>query len=214
MEYKFQVEFMIDEKRVIEDGVFDLENMYQVIVDAFQKIGIPRLDTGNPKMLSFATEDHDKYAEMWMTILDIEESIIMPYLSHYVWYNNETGAVEDVLEECKKEMEIQNRGNEFIFVSRISIDTDALPDGENLDDVRQYIIGIFKEHGIPKLKGRSRSILRFGTKDKYTFGKFMDSIHCVCLSKVNSCLKEVVWHNFETDSDEDVLAVFRNKCRV
>jgi hypothetical protein len=42
---------------------------------------------------------HENYAGIWVTIIDILESKMLPYLEEVQWHNYETDNVEDVLTE-------------------------------------------------------------------------------------------------------------------
>lgn len=213
MDCKFKVEIMLDEERVIADGLFDLEEMYQVIIDRFTGYGIPQLAYEDERMLVFGTEEHDMYAYMWQVMLDIEESMIMPYVIHYMWYDLEAGEIENIIEEIEEEYQSRNQGHDLKHVAEIIIDTEKVlrDHAFDLKNMQRTIIDIFKTNDIPKLKITKKGKLTFGTKEHNDFGKLMRSIHRVCYSEMHPYLKNVIWHNFETDSNEDVLETFKRK---
>ena len=53
--------------------------------------------------IEFFTSVHEDYAGIWVTIIDILESKMLPYLEEVQWHNYETKNEEDVLEELAEE---------------------------------------------------------------------------------------------------------------
>lgn len=102
MDCIFKVEIKLDEEKVLAEGVYYPKDIYKAIIETFKEFDIPRLKSDNEKMLAFGTEKRAKFGKVWLAVLKIEESFIMPYLTHYKWYNFETGEVEDIIKESKK----------------------------------------------------------------------------------------------------------------
>lgn len=213
MDCKFKVEIMIDEERVLADGLYNPKDMRQIIIDIFTKCDIPLLECENERMLVFGTEEHKMYARIWNAILKIEGSIIMPYLAHYMWYNNETGGIENIIEESAEGYRSRGQGNGFRYMAEVIIDTEKVlrDNAFDLKDMQKKIIEIFKANDIPKLKSTKKKNLIFGTKERNDYGKLMRSIHKVCFSEMHPYLKKVIWYNFENDSNKDMLAAFKGK---
>lgn len=103
MDIKFKVEIEVDDEKVVAEDKYYLGDVYAAIDRVFKDNNIPKLESNNEKFLTYGTKKHEKYSNIWLAILAIDESVIMSYLSSFKWFNYETGEIDDIIEESKQE---------------------------------------------------------------------------------------------------------------
>ncbi len=101
MECKFKVEIEIDEEKVLNENRYSLDKIYKAIDKIFIDSGISKLDANGA--LVYATDKHNDFSKILASINNIYLSQIKPYIKSAVWYNNELGEKEDILETFKRE---------------------------------------------------------------------------------------------------------------
>jgi hypothetical protein len=102
MDIKFRVEIEIDDEKVIAEDKYYLEDVYAAIDKVFKDNNVPKLKSDSEKFLIYGTKKHEKFSNIWLAILAIDESEIMSYLSSFKWFNYETGEIDDIIEESKQ----------------------------------------------------------------------------------------------------------------
>lgn len=103
VQYRFEVEIVINEEQVLIDNEYDLYDMYRAITSVFEENTITRLKSSKENMLTFGTQEHDKFAKIMLSINRVCFSEAKPYLKKVTWYNFENGSVENVLATFKRE---------------------------------------------------------------------------------------------------------------
>lgn len=86
----FRTEIMIDEEKVIKEGVYKLNEIYTALDTLFAKYKLPRVEAeGNARIYQNGTSEKD-FANMWNINLLLREQAWFVYnVIKWVWYLNE-----------------------------------------------------------------------------------------------------------------------------
>lgn len=99
-----KVEIEINEEKVLAEDIYDLDDIYTAIDNAFADFGIIKLNKG-----IYRDNGSDKdFGNMWLVILALTETEwFIDNVSKLMWYNSDYGkdesdfSVEDVLKGLK-----------------------------------------------------------------------------------------------------------------
>ena len=72
MKFKYKVEIVIDEEKVINDDIYDPKEMYEFIRNMFKRFDLAEIKTDKPYYLIFADKGRSRdYGALWRVILDL-----------------------------------------------------------------------------------------------------------------------------------------------
>lgn len=111
MKYKYKVEIVIDEEKVINDDIYDPKEMYEYIKNMFRRFDLPEIKTDKPYHLIFTDKSRSRdYGALWRVILDLYDmDWFKNYAVKYFWHNKSNGSIEDImlgLNKCRKKLRI------------------------------------------------------------------------------------------------------------
>lgn len=99
----FKVKFLIDDAKIIRDDIYDVNDVYQAIIDEFKANGIACMKNEDEHSLVFGTKKHEKFGGIMQSINRVCFSEVQPYLLEVTWYNLERGVSENVLDTFRRE---------------------------------------------------------------------------------------------------------------
>lgn len=104
MKYKFRIEITLNEEKIISDGKYDINDLYQRILNFAKVQHITQLKSKDKKILNFGKtgELKDDFADCWIfqtALLDC--GWFKEYAESMKWYNDfeNSDHPENVLEE-------------------------------------------------------------------------------------------------------------------
>lgn len=108
LKFKYKVEIVIDEEKVINDDIYDPKEMYEFIRNMFKRFDLAEIKTDKPYYLIFADKGRNRdYGALWRVILDLYDmDWFKNYAVKYFWHNKSNGSIEDImlgLNKCRKE---------------------------------------------------------------------------------------------------------------
>lgn len=107
MNYLYKLEIELDDEKIISDGIYSLESIYDGIRSIFAEEGISEIKAQD-KALVFASNNNDDkefakfgYAETFL----IEQKWFAPYVKKMLWYDTlyDVESKEDVLRFFKED---------------------------------------------------------------------------------------------------------------
>ena len=101
MKFKYKVEIVIDEEKVINDDIYDPKEMYEFIRNMFKHFDLAEIKTDKPYHLIFADKGRNRdYGALGKAMLDLYYSDwFLNYAKKLFWHNNVNESVEDVLKQ-------------------------------------------------------------------------------------------------------------------
>ena len=101
MKFKYKVEIVIDEEKVINDDIYDPKEMYEFIRNMYKRSDLAESTTENPEHLIFADKARNRdYGALGKAMLDLYYSDwFLNYAKKLFWHNNVNESVEDVLKQ-------------------------------------------------------------------------------------------------------------------
>lgn len=101
MKFKYKVEIVIDEEKVINDDIYDPKEMYEFIRNMFKRFDLAEIKTDKPYYLIFADKGRSRdYGALGKAMLDLYYSDwFLNYAKKLFWHNNVNESVEDVLKQ-------------------------------------------------------------------------------------------------------------------
>lgn len=101
MKFKYKVEIVIDEEKVINDDIYDPKEMYEFIRNMFKRFDLAEIKTDKPYYLIFADKGRNRdYGALGKAMLDLYYSDwFLNYAKKLFWHNNVNESVEDVLKQ-------------------------------------------------------------------------------------------------------------------
>lgn len=93
MEYRYKLEIELDEDKIISDGKYEIDSIYDTIRSWFKKTEIPEVKNDD-HMMTFISDRYDKddYAEFGLIETDLMDADwFKPYVKKMLWYNRENG---------------------------------------------------------------------------------------------------------------------------
>lgn len=101
MKFKYKVEIVIDEEKVINDDIYEPTEMYEFIRNMFRRFDLPEIKTDKPYHLIFTDKGRNRdYGALGKSMLDLYYSDwFLKYAKKLFWHNNVNESVEDVLNQ-------------------------------------------------------------------------------------------------------------------
>ena len=101
MKFKYKVEIVIDEEKVINVYIYDTKEMYEFIRNMFNRFDLAEIKTDKPYHLIFADKGRNRdYGALGKAMLDLYYSDwFLNYAKKLFWHNNVNESVEDVLKQ-------------------------------------------------------------------------------------------------------------------
>lgn len=99
----FEVAISLDVNAIKKDDVYSVDTVYETIRNEFNSKGMFATSSDDNGELSFATDNHDKFALMGSAIVRCYKSPIKPYFKKIMFYNYETKTKSDYLKGLIRE---------------------------------------------------------------------------------------------------------------
>ncbi len=107
--YRFKVEILIDEEKVIKDDKYEPQDMYDCIRKMFKRFDLSEIKTDKPNHFIFTDKGRKQdYGGLGRAMLDLYYSEwFLDYAIKLIWHNYNSKSVEDVI----KKLSGDKRGN-------------------------------------------------------------------------------------------------------
>ena len=104
MKFKYKVEIVIDEEKVINDDIYDPKEMYEYIKNMFRRFDLPEIKTDKPYHLIFTDKGRSRdYGALGRTIFDLYEyEWFKKYAVKFKFYDLISGSCEDIIYKINK----------------------------------------------------------------------------------------------------------------
>lgn len=107
MEYQYKIEIEMDDEKIIKEGKYVLDSIYDAIRRWFKEEDIQEVK-GDSHTLTFIGTNvgKDDFGRMGLVEVSLAEAEwFKPYVKKMLWYNRDYGKdyVENVIEEFRKE---------------------------------------------------------------------------------------------------------------
>lgn len=101
MDYRYKIEIELDDEKIIKDGEYELDSIYECVRQMFALENIKEVPSDS-RVMTFVSNRYDKddYAVMWNILAFLfEANWAKPYLIKMLWYDMECNKLncEDVL---------------------------------------------------------------------------------------------------------------------
>jgi hypothetical protein len=92
-------EIQLDEKKILEDGIYKPETIYDAVDNMFLKNDLIKGKNG----FYYEKGNELDFAHFWSAILSLKnQSWFMPYVTKWLWYNSENAEAEDIIAGLKR----------------------------------------------------------------------------------------------------------------